>query len=329
MRHRMLRITRWRALVLLAVVTLACAHPSFAQGDFPSRPVTLIVPWPAGGPTDLALRALADAAAKHLGQPIIIDNKAGASGTLGPATMAATAKPDGYTIAQLPIPVFRMPLMQKTTWDPRKDFTYIVHLTGYVFATLAKGDGPFKTWADVVAYAKANPGRVTYATPGSATTLHVGMEQMADHAGIKLTQVPFKGATEALAALLGGHVMLAASGASNRAVIDDGQIRVLAMWTKERTRAWPKLPTLREVGLPFDFESPFGLAGPKGMDPAVVEKLHQAFRKALAEPHVVEAFERFDMVTRYLGPADYRRYVDQVIAEETAALGRLGLLKKD
>ena len=111
---------------------------------------------------------MAEAASKHIGQPIIIENKAGGGGTVGPATMAATAKPDGYTLVQMPITVYRLPLMQKTTWDPENDFTYIVHLTGYVFAMFAGADTPFKKWEDVVEYAKANPGKVTYATPGPA-----------------------------------------------------------------------------------------------------------------------------------------------------------------
>ena len=186
---------------MLAPLLAALALCGAAQAqDYPVKPVTLIVPWPAGGSTDIAMRAIADAAAKHLGQPIVVDNKAGGSGTVGPATMAAAAKPDGYTIAQMPITVFRLPLMQKTTWDPLKDFTYVVHLTGYTFGVTTSAESPFKTWADVVAYAKQNPGKVTYATPGAGTSLHIGMEQIAAKAGIKLTHVPFKGGAETNAA---------------------------------------------------------------------------------------------------------------------------------
>jgi len=267
-------------------------------------------------------------AAKHLGQPIVIDNKAGASGTLGPATMAATAKPDGYTIAQLPITVYRVPLMQKASWDPLKDFSYIIHLTGYAFATLCKGDAPYKTWADVVADAKSRPGEITYGTPGAATTLHIGMEQIAHHSGIKLRQVPFKGATEVAAALIGGHTTLAASGAGQPGLIASGQMRLLSFWTAERSRAYPDVPTLKELGMPYVFESPFGLAGPKGMDPAIVARLHGAFKKALEDGAVISTFDKFDMVPRYKSTADYTAYVSQLIAEETSALDRLGLLRK-
>ena len=126
---------------MLAPLLAALALCGAAQAQaYPVKPVTLIVPWPAGGSTDIAMRAIADAAEKHLGQPIVVDNKAGGSGTVGPATMAAAAKPDGYTIAQMPITVFRLPLMQKTTWDPLKDFTYVVHLTGYTFGVTTSAE---------------------------------------------------------------------------------------------------------------------------------------------------------------------------------------------
>ena len=170
------------APLLLAAVACFATQPAFAQ-DFPSKPITLIVPWPAGGSTDVSMRAMAESASKVLGQPVVIDNKAGGSGTVGPATMAASAKPDGYTIAQIPITVFRLPLMQATPWDALKDFTYIVHLTGYTFGITTKADSPFKSLQDVIEFAKKNPGKVTYATPGAGTSLHIGMEQIAAKAG--------------------------------------------------------------------------------------------------------------------------------------------------
>ena len=136
-----------------AVAAAALFDAEARAQDYPAKPITLIVPWPAGGSTDITMRAIAEVAAKHLGQPVIIDNKAGGAGTVGPATMAASAKPDGYTIAQIPITVFRMPLMQQTPWDAEKDFTYIIHLTGY---TLASPRAP---------RARSRPGRTSSSTP--------------------------------------------------------------------------------------------------------------------------------------------------------------------
>ncbi|HEU0062940.1 MAG TPA: tripartite tricarboxylate transporter substrate binding protein [Hyphomicrobiaceae bacterium] len=315
------------AVIIAGLIALAPAA-AWAQA-YPVKPVTMVVPWPAGGSTDIVMRTISEAAAKHLGQPIVIDNKPGASGTLGPAVVAATAKPDGYTLAQIPITVMRLPLMQKVTWDARKDFTYVVHLTGYTFGITAKADGPFKTWADVVAFAKDNPGKVTYATPGTGTSLHIGMEQIAARAGIQLTHVPFKGGAETNAAVLGGHTSLQADSTGWKPLVEGGQLRLLAIWTAERSKVWPETPTLKELGYPFVFDSPFGIAGPKGMDVLVVKKLHDAFKKALEEPAVIEMMAKYDMVPRYLDTETYRKAVEEVIASEQAALEKIGLAKKD
>ncbi|WP_072386001.1 tripartite tricarboxylate transporter substrate binding protein [Hyphomicrobium sp. CS1BSMeth3] len=323
-----MRIRNIVTSTLAAAVVAATATMAAAQ-SYPTKPITMIVPWPAGGSTDVAMRAIAEGASKILGQPIVVDNKAGASGTLGPATMAATAKPDGYTVAQMPITVMRLPLMQKVSWDAEKSFTYIIHLTGYTFGITAKADGQFKTWQDVVTYAKANPGKVTYATPGSGTSLHIGMEQIAEAAGIKLTQVPFKGGAETNAAVLGGHTMLQADSTAWKPLVDAGQLRLLAIWTADRSKIWKDTPTLKELGYPFVFDSPFGLAGPKGIDPKIVQILHDAFKKSLEDPATIAALERYDMVPRYMNTADYNTFVKQVIEQETAALSKIGLLKKD
>jgi tripartite-type tricarboxylate transporter receptor subunit TctC len=324
-----MNVTCGRLVALIMTGLLAVAPATALAQAYPAKPVTMVVPWPAGGSTDIVMRAISEAAAKHLGQPIVIDNKPGASGTLGPAVVAATAKPDGYTLAQIPITVMRLPLMQKVTWDARKDFTYVVHLTGYTFGITAKADGPFKTWQDVVAFAKENPGKVTYATPGTGTSLHIGMEQIAARAGIQMTHVPFKGGAETNAAVLGGHTSLQADSTGWKPLVEGGQLRLLAIWTGERSKVWPDTPTLKELGYPFVFDSPFGIAGPKGMDPEVVKKLHDAFKTALEEPAVIGMMAKYDMVPRYLDTEGYRKAVEEVISSEQAALEKIGLAKKD
>jgi tripartite-type tricarboxylate transporter receptor subunit TctC len=241
--------------------------------------------------------------------------------------MAAAAKPDGYTIAQMPITVFRLPLMQKTTWDPLKDFTYVVHLTGYTFGVTASAESPFKTWADVVEYAKQNPGKVTYATPGAGTSLHIGMEQIAAKAGIKLTHVPFKGGAETNAAVLGGHTTLQADSSGWKPLVEAGRLRLLMIWTANRSKNWPETPTLRELGYPFVLDSPFGVAGPKGMDPKIVAKLHDAFKKAIDDPAVQEQLAKCDMVVNYKNTEDYRAFVAETVETERKALSDLGLAK--
>ncbi len=318
---------RNRLMIALATVGMLVSAGAGAQ-EYPTKPITLIVPWPAGGSTDISMRAIADSASKILGQPITIDNKAGGGGTVGPATMAATAKPDGYTIAQIPITVFRLPLMQETPWDAAKDFSYIVHLTGYTFGVTTSTESQFKTWKDVVDYAKANPGKVTYATPGAGTSLHIGMEQISALAGIKLTQVPFKGGAETNAAVLGQHTMLQADSTGWRPLVDAGKLRLLMVWTSARSPNFPNVPTLKELGYPMVYDSPFGIAGPKGMDPKIVAKLHDAFKKALDDPAVIATLAKFDMVPNYKNTEDYKKFVTEVTNSEFKVIETLGLAKK-
>ena len=316
-----------RLKIALAAVAMLVSAASHAQ-EYPTKPITLIVPWPAGGSTDISMRAIAESASKVLGQPIAIDNKAGGGGTVGPATMAAAAKSDGYTIAQIPITVFRLPLMQEVSWDPSKDFTYIVHLTGYTFGVTTSAEGPFKTWKDVVDYAKANPGKVTYATPGTGSSLHIGMEQIAAMAGIKLTQVPFKGGAETNAAVLGQHTMLQANSTGWKPLVDAGNLRLLMLWTAVRSPNYPDTPTLKELGYPLVYDSPFGIAGPKGMDPKIVAKLHDAFKKAVEDPAVIATLAKYDMVPNYKNTEDYRKAVVEITESERKVIDSLGLAKK-
>jgi len=320
-------LQRNRLAGALAIVATLLGGAAMAQ-DYPTKPITLIVPWPAGGSTDISMRAIADAASKHLGQPIAVDNKGGGGGTVGPATMAAASKPDGYTISQIPITVFRLPLMQEVSWNPEKDFSYIIHLTGYTFGVTTSSESQFKTWKDVVDFAKANPGKVTYATPGTGTSLHVGMEQISALAGIKLTQVPFKGGAETNAAVLGQHTMLQADSTGWRPLVDAGKLRLLMVWTDKRSPNFPDVPTLKEIGYPMVYDSPFGIAGPKGMDPKIVAKLHDAFKKAIEEPAVIATLAKYDMVPNYKNTEDYKKFVTEVTASERKVIDGIGLGKK-
>jgi tripartite-type tricarboxylate transporter receptor subunit TctC len=309
----------------IAIASLSTAAP--AQ-DFPVKPVTLIAPFPAGGATDIVIRALAESTQKHLGQPIVVENKTGASGTLGPAQMAANAKPDGYTIAQIPITVFRLPFIQKVTWDPLRDFSYILHVSGYVFGVAVKADSPWKTWAEFVGHAKANPGKVTYASPGAGTTLHITMEMLARKDGVKWTHVPFKGSAETIPAVLGGHVMAVADSTSWGPQVDAGNLRLLNTWGNQRTRKWPKVPTLKELGYGIVSNSPFGFGGPKGMDAKIVKTLHDAFRKGMDEPSYQKTLDQLDMEPFYLGTDEYVKYVKQLVAESKEQVDLLGMGKK-
>ena len=319
----------------LGLLGLAGLLAAFAPGigtaaaqSFPTKPVTIIVPWPAGGTTDRHMRVLADAASKHLGQPVVVDNKPGASGTLGGATMAATAKPDGYTLAQLPITIFRLPYMQKVSFDPAKDFTFVIHVSGYTFGTAVNAKSPWKTWGDLLSYAKANPGKIRYGTPGTGTTLHITMEQIALAEGIKWTQVPFKGEAEQTAALLGEHVEAVAGGTGMGPLVDSGDFRMLVVWTEKPADRFPNTPTLVQEGQKIISESPYGLAGPKGMDPKVVKILHDAFAKGMQDPAHLKVLEELSQPLIYKNSEDYKAFTTELIAEQKALIQQLGLGQK-
>jgi tripartite-type tricarboxylate transporter receptor subunit TctC len=319
-----------RHVLKLALALAFAAYASTAPAQtYPSRPVTLIIPWVAGGPTDVVVRAAAEAAQKHLGQPIIIENKAGGGGSIGPAQMAATAKPDGYTISQMPDAVYRMQITQKTGYDSQSDFTYIIALTGYAYGVTVPMESPFKTWQDLVAFAKANPGKLNFGSPGAASTPHIGMERIQKHLGLKLVHVPFKGAAEVNIAVAGNHVMVGASGTSAKTLADAGKLRFLNIWTPNRLKMLPDVPTLREVGIPFEVEGPIGLAGPKGMDPKIVAVLHDAFKKTLDDPKMQDVMAKMELVPAYKSGADYKKMLAEAMEMERVILTDLGLVKKD
>ena len=313
-----------KRIMLLAAAIVAFATAAQAQ-KYPTRPVTLIVPWPAGGSTDIGMRALAAATEKHLGQSIVIENKPGAAGTIGPANMAASARPDGYTVAQLPITVFRIPFIQKTSFDPAKDFTYIVHVTGYTFGVVVKADAPWKTFNELIEYARANPGKLNYGTPGAATSLHITMEQIAKMKGIKWTQVPFKGVAESMNALLGGHIDVTSDSTGWAGAVNAGSARLLVTWGAQRTKNWPDVPILKEVGIDLISNSPFGIGGPKGMDPAVVKILHDAFKKGMEEQSYKDAMTKLDQEAYYLDTAAYHAFAMKQIGEQKQLVEDLGL----
>ena len=313
----------------LHLVSGAAALPAISRivraQDYPTRPVTLIVPWAAGGTTDVALRALATATEKYLGQSIVVENRAGANGTLGPANMAATAKPDGYTISQLPITVFRQPFMTKTSFDPTRDFTYIIGLTGYTFGVVVRSDAPWKTFPELLAAAKANPSTITYGTAGAGTSPHITMEQIAKQQGIKLVHVPFKGVAESVTALLGNHIHAIADSTGWAPQVNEGKFRLLVSWGATRTKNWPNVPTLKEVGIEMVINSPYGLGGPKGMAPEIVKVLHDAFKKGLDEPSNVAVMTQLDQERFYLDSEDYRAFAMQQIVQEKRIVEELQL----
>jgi tripartite-type tricarboxylate transporter receptor subunit TctC len=292
--------------------------------DFPTRPITLVVPVSPGASADVTLRALAAATGKSLGQPIVIENKPGASATLGPAQVAASASPDGYTLTMMPSTVFRLPFLQKTTYDPAKDFTYIIAVTAYTVGVVVRSDARWKTFQEFLADAKANPGMIAYGTGGVATNSYAVMERIARQQGIKWVHVPFKGG-EDVNALLGGHIQAVANPAAWASQVNAGRLRLLVTFGASRTRSWPTVPILKETGIDMVIDSPYGIAGPRGMEPKIVKVLHDAFKKGIEDPSFKATIALFDQEPFYLSSEDYHDFALKQIAEEKRIVEELGL----
>lgn len=317
-------LTRRSALALPLATSLAA--PALAQQGFPNRPIRLVIPWLPGGSADTHLRVLADLAGRNLGQSVIVENRPGASGTLGPAMIAQEPRGDGHLIGQMPVTIFRIPAMsRRPTFDPMTDFTWVIHLTGYVFGVVVRSDSRYRTWEEFLDHAKANPGKVSYGTPGVGSSLHITMERIAAERGIEFLHVPFRGGADTTQALLQGSVECVADSTGWAPMVQEGRFRLLIVWSAERAKRFPEVRTLREVGIDIVSDSPFGLAGPKNMDPGVVRALHDAIKPALFDPHHVATLERFDMPVRYMDPEAYADFARRLNAEESAAVRRLGL----
>jgi tripartite-type tricarboxylate transporter receptor subunit TctC len=218
--------------------------------------------------------------------------------------------------------------MQKVTFDPKKDFTFVINVTGYTFGTAVLASSPWKTWKEFLAYAKANPGKIRYGSPGTGTTLHVTMEQIAKQAGVQWTQVPFRGEAEGTAALLGEHVEAVALGTGLGPLVEAGKVRMLVVWTEKRSPRFPDSPTLVEEGHKIISESPYGIAGPKGMDPKVVQVIHDAFHKALSDPMHEKVLQDLSQPLIYKNSADYTKFAMELIEEQQALIKDLGLGQK-
>ncbi|HET9651059.1 MAG TPA: tripartite tricarboxylate transporter substrate binding protein [Usitatibacter sp.] len=313
------------AIVAVCAALLAPAALA-ADVTFPNRPITLICPWPAGGSTDTHLRKLAELAGKQLGQPIIVENKPGFGGMLGPSAMAASAKPDGYTISQLTVAAFRLPVMQKADWDPIRDFSYIIGVSGYTFGVVVKSDSPFKSFDDLMGYARQHPGQLSYGSTGTGTSPHLLMEEVAHKAGVKLLHVPFKGNADSTQALMGGHVMAQSDATGWGKFVDAGTFRLLVTFGEERTR-WGA-PTAKELGYDVVSYSPYGIVGPRGMDPKIVKILHDAFKKAIDDPENRKVLAQLDQVYWYKSSEDYAKWAAESAVSERAVIERLGLQMK-
>ena len=322
-----LPVSRRKLLIGGAAGAAGLVVPAFAraaEGSYPERPISFICPWPAGGTADQSMRAICQVAGRVLKQPIAVDNKAGAAGMIG-AMAIANARPDGYTIGQIPISVTRFSQLGTLAADPRKDFTYLARTSGQTFGIAVLPTSPFKTLKDMVAHAKANPGKVTYAHAGIGGATHVGMEEFALAAGIQLNAISYKGGAQALSDTLGGQVDMLADSSSWAPHVEAGKLRLLATWGEQRTPRFKDTPTLKELGFQVVVDAPNGIGAPKGLDPAVEKKLRDAFRFAVTSDEFKAVAGKIDAPVMYLDGPDYQKYVLAMYERETQLIQRLKL----
>jgi len=301
-------------------------HAQPGSDRFPQRPVSLWVPWPAGGATDLTLRLLAELAGRQLGEKVMVENRGGAGGTLAMPVLQQ-ALPDGYTLAQMPQPVFRAPHTQKLLWDPIRDTTPILQISGVTFGLVVPAHSALRSVDDLLDFAAAHPGQLSIATNGVGTTPHGVLETLFARRGLSYIHVPYKGTAEQMVAVASGQVMAGVNSNGFAPYVDSGRLRLLATFGAARTRRWPEVPTLNELGHGIVAMSPYGLAGPRGLPAAVVRTLHDAFKTALFDLAHIAELAKFDQEVTYLDSADYARSMRETFAAERRAVERLGFAR--
>jgi tripartite-type tricarboxylate transporter receptor subunit TctC len=308
------------------VSSAAQAQAPNTAAAWPQRPLQLIVPWPAGGATDLTLRLLCEEVEPLLGQHVVISNRPGAAGTLvAPALMAA--KPDGYTLGQIPLTVYRHALMNHVTWDPVQDLSPIVQVSSTTFGLLVPATSPWKSLVDLLAWARLHPGELLMGSTGVGTTAHLAMEDILHTHNIAYVHVPYKGTADQMLAIATGQLMAGVNSTGFAPWIEQGKMRLLAIFSAERSTRWPQVPTLRELDYPHAvYTSPWGLAAPRGTPEAIINKLHAAFQKAIFSERHQAALARYDQAVDYLNTQAYQHAILQTVAREKTLLQRMKLL---
>lgn len=321
-------VTRRRALAWGLALAASTGSALASTAAWPSRPVQLIVPWPAGGATDLTLRVLCEEAEPLLGQPIVVINRPGAAGTQV-APLLKAAEPDGHTIGQVPITVYRHALMHHVPWDPVADLSPIVQVSGTTFGVLVPGTSPWKSLPEMLDWAREHPGELILGSTGIGTTAHLAMEEILLQRGIRYVHVPYRGTADQMLAIAGGQLMAGVNSTGFAPWVDQGKVRLLAIFSAQRSPRWPEAPTLRELGYPRSvYTSPWGLAAPRGTPEAVVRKLHDAFARAMQSERHLRELARYDQTLDYLDTRDYRQAVRDTVEREKRLLQRMNLLAR-
>ena len=313
-----------RTLLLSALAAPSIAHAQ--SGGFPNRPIKLVIPWPPGASADAFLRVMAEQTGKRLGQSMVPDNKPGANASLSGVALK-DAKPDGYTLGQIHTGTFRAAMMaDKPPYDPLADFTFIIQLSGSVHGIVVRADAPWKTFEEFIAEAKAKPGKLTYGTFGQASIQNLVMVDLQQRLGVEMTHVPYKGGGDLYNGLLGSQIDAIADASGWIPLVQSGKFKLLVVWGSRRMPLFPDVRTLTEAGIDLVVNSPYGVCGPKGMDPAIVKTLHDAMKDALFSPEVQAVMATYNMPTLYLDTAAYDKAAREQDKIERANLKRVNML---
>lgn len=299
----------WRFRWMLGATCAALIAPiaSSAQ-EYPTKPIEVVVAYPPGGGTDMTARAVADVARKYVGQPLVVLNKPGATGTIG-TQYVVSSKADGYTLLVAGgSETVSLPHFKSLPYNPVEDFEPIIRITVERFGFYVKSDAPWKSMHDFVADAKKNPEKFSYATSGIGGIHHAAVMVLEKRTGIRLNHVPNKGGAETLAAVAGGHVDVAMAAPNEAyALVQGGRVRALALVSGNRSATEPNTPTLKELGYDVVIENQKGFVFPKGTPKAVVQKLHDGLRNVFDDPQFKANADKLKLELAYLGPEDFRK----------------------
>lgn len=317
-----------RRSLLASTALLPLGLPVRAQDAYPSRPITMIVPFPPGGVADLTGRPLAHVMSRILKQSVVVQNKGGAGGSVGTA-QAARSAPDGYTLLMALSSISVLPvadvLQGRTPAYELDQFAPIALISADPTILVVREDGPFKSLKDLVEAAKAKPGTINYGSSGVYGTLHVAMEIFATAAGIKLFHIPYQGGGPAVAALLGGQIDALASGPSAAmAQIKAGKMRALAVWGDKRLASLPNVPSMKELGYDATFYIWSGLFAPVATPAAIQAALRDAVRRTVEDPEFKEAMAKVETPIAYLDAPQFKVFLEKDAARLKVAVERIG-----
>ena len=311
-----------KKIVLSLVILTLLVIPAAAPAAFPEKEVQIIVPYAAGGATDLIFRALAESTSRYLGKAVVIVNRPGGGGTVG-FTEGAQAKPDGYTLTAVITPVTILPHQVKTAFT-YKSFAPIINVVDDPSMFLVKADSPWKTTKEFVDYARKNPGMITVGNSGAGGGVHLVALAFEKAVGARFNHIPFAGGGASVTALMGGHInAVSVSPPEGIAQVKAGKLRIIALFADERFELFPNVPTVKEQGIPFSMGMWRGLAAPKGTPADVVKTLHDAFRKGMEDPAFKKNAHDMSVKLFYLGPQAFEKRMaedDQYFAKLVAEM---------